>query len=135
MRLAKRSIPKEKIIRTQVRNYLNTIGVFNWVQWQGPFSEKGVADICGILPNGIGLYIETKRPKEGKFYIEQIHFLNASRDRNCFVMVAESVDVVTEALPFDFIQSLKKQPFPFEWPRPDLLWKVDHSLIFRRSIP
>jgi hypothetical protein len=73
--------PKESEIRQSIQRYLDLKGIFNWRQWQGQFSVKGVPDIIAILPGGRALGIEVKVPgwkfkENSKHECEQLEFLS-----------------------------------------------------------
>ena len=94
----------EKDITKAIRNYLNSINVFHWKQFQGLGSTRGTPDLIGILPVSIatlkklgvervGLFvgIEVKTAK-GKVSEYQSAFLNAIRSAGGLAIVARSVD-------------------------------------------
>ena len=63
---------KESEIRKEIRDWLDAQGVFCWPNLtvgipdgQGGYRKHpmpGIADICGVLPNGRALAIEVKKP-------------------------------------------------------------------------
>ena len=99
--------PKESEIRTSIQLWLNMKGIFNWREWQGQFSVRGVPDIIGILPGGKTLGIEVKLPrwkppKEGskqyKHYFEQKQFIENIRKSNGVAFFATSIEDVESQL-------------------------------------
>lgn len=90
--------PTESEIKKSIRRYLNMRGIFNWNQWQGTFSVKGVPDIIGILPgSGRILGIEVKRPG-GKPSDLQIKFMEDINKSGGVAFVASSVEEVITKL-------------------------------------
>lgn len=86
--------PKESEIRKSIQRYLDLRGIFNWRQWQGQFSVKGVPDIVGILPgSGKILGIEVKRPG-GKPSDAQIAFIEHINRSGGVAFFATSVEDV-----------------------------------------
>jgi len=53
----------ENDIRAQIRDYLTLHGWAVWINWQGPFSFRGVTDLTAIRA-GVVYWIEIKRPGE-----------------------------------------------------------------------
>jgi hypothetical protein len=89
--------PTEKEIKKSIRRFLDMCGIFNWPQWQGQFSVKGVPDIIGILPSGVILGIEVKRPG-GKVRPDQVEFIERINRSNGVAFVASSVEEVVMKL-------------------------------------
>jgi hypothetical protein len=86
--------PTEKEIKRSIRRYLDMRGIFNWNQWQGQMSVKGVPDIVGILPGGGRiLAIEVKRPG-GKASEAQAKFIESINKSGGVAFVASSVEEV-----------------------------------------
>jgi hypothetical protein len=86
--------PKESEIRKSIQRYLDLRGIFNFRQWQGQFSVKGVPDIVGILPgSGKILGIEVKRPG-GKTSDVQAEFIQHINRSGGIAFVASSVEEV-----------------------------------------
>lgn len=58
-------LPKisESDIRAQIKDYLMLHGWLTWINWQGPFSFRGVTDLTAIR-GGQVWWIEIKRPGE-----------------------------------------------------------------------
>lgn len=100
--------PKEAEIRNSIRRYLDLCGIFNWPQWQGQFSFRGVSDIIGVFPkSGRILAIEVKLPsweppqeesKHYKHYIEQKEFIENIRKSGGVAFFASSVGDVESQL-------------------------------------
>lgn len=95
---------EESGIKHGIRDLLKFLGVYNWNQFQGPMSSpKGVSDILGILPAGIGggpgrfLAIEVKT-KTGKVSPDQVKFLERVNQFGGLGFVARSVDEVIDTL-------------------------------------
>ena|SRR3972149_6580497 len=101
--------PKEADIRKTIQQYLNLRGIFNWRQWQGQFSVRGVPDIIGIIPNdmlkgrrkklGKILAIEVKLPGwkcdiTRKHDLEQVRFIEKIRAAGGIAFFAGSVEEV-----------------------------------------
>jgi Holliday junction resolvase len=91
--------PKESDIRKDIQRYLDIKGIFNWRQWQGQFSVRGVPDIIGILKNGRILAIEVKLPgwegnSNSKHYQEQVAFLRKITIAGGLAFFARSVEEV-----------------------------------------
>ena len=94
--------PKESDIRKDIQKWLNFKCIFNWREWQGQFSVKGVPDIIGILPNGKILGIEVKLPgwkgPRTKHELEQADFHRQIRLSNGVAFFATSVEDVKSQL-------------------------------------
>jgi hypothetical protein len=91
--------PKESDIRKDIQRYLDIKGIFNWRQWQGQFSVRGVPDIIGILKNGRILAIEVELPgwegnSNSKHYREQVEFLKKINNAGGLAFFARSVEEV-----------------------------------------
>ena len=99
LKLVKETLePTEREIKKSIRMYLNMRGIFNFNQWQGQFSEKGVSDLIGVLPkSGRILAIEIKRPgkKPTDFQIKFMENINRSGG---LAFVATSIKEVEEKL-------------------------------------
>ena len=90
--------PTEKEIKKSIRRYLNIRGIFNFNQWQGQFSEKGISDLIGLLPrSGRLLAIEVKRPGKGPTEDQQRFIDNVNRSGG-LAFVATSVEDVIKNL-------------------------------------
>jgi hypothetical protein len=90
--------PKESEIKRSVRKYLALRGIFNWNQWQGQFSVKGVPDIVGIIPgSGKLLGIEVKCPGK-KPRPEQQAFLDEIKRNGGIAFVVTSVEELVQNL-------------------------------------
>lgn len=63
----------EKVIRSDILKYLRTIPRSQWwINHQGPFSEKGVSDLGGLI-DGMYVGIEVKRPGEQPTPLQALH--------------------------------------------------------------
>jgi hypothetical protein len=86
--------PTEKEIKRSIRRYLDMRGIFNWNQWQGQMSVKGVPDIVGILPGGGRiLAIEVKKPGRKASEVQQ-KFIDDINKSGGVAFVATSVEEV-----------------------------------------
>ncbi len=98
--------PRESEIKAAIREYLNLRGIFNWPQWQGQFSVKGVPDLIAILPwGGRILGIEVKVPgwkfnPNSKHEREQAEFLESIRKSGGVAFFATSIDDVIKNLQY-----------------------------------
>jgi len=90
------NMDSEKEITRGIRHLLRTHGIFHYKAWQGAMSQKGVADIIGVLPGGQALAIEVKT-KRGRLSEYQQAFLERFRQAGGVAFVARSPgDVVRE---------------------------------------
>ena len=101
----------ESIIQDQIINYLKIRNIFVWQnKTQGTFDPvkkifrkpgkwhlNGVADILGVLPDGIFLAIEVKT-KTGRLSPHQKQFIEKVRKENGIAFVARCVDDVSKNL-------------------------------------
>ena len=96
--------PRETDIRKDIQRYLDAKGIFNWRQWQGQFSVRGIPDISGILPgSGRAIGIEVKLPgwkpnPDNKHYQEQAKFIRNINLSNGIAFFATSVQDVDDKL-------------------------------------
>jgi hypothetical protein len=75
--------PREEFIEYEILEYLSTIiplvyhndikGFYDQNKWvyrknKNPYIRQGISDITGILPDGLFLAIEVKRPSEMSFF-------------------------------------------------------------------
>ena len=96
--------PKERDIRNSIQQYLDMRGIFNFRQWQGQFSVRGVPDIIGIIPvSGKILGIEVKLPgwkfkPNNKHESEQQDFLENIRKSGGIAFFATSIEDVESQL-------------------------------------
>ena len=104
-KLRRRKAPdpnSEAVITRSIRYWLRLKRVFHFKHWGGPLSEKGIPDICGVLPEscptcgtkyGRALFIEIKK-ENGKLSPEQKEFLETAKSLGALAMVARSVEDV-----------------------------------------
>lgn len=96
--------PKEKDIRKSIQQYLDMKGIFNFRQWQGQFSVRGIPDIIGIIPiSGRILGIEVKLPgwklnPNSKHESEQVEFLENIIKSGGIAFFATSIEDVESQL-------------------------------------
>lgn len=105
-------IISEKLIEKSILQWLSvkgikawknhSVGIFDPRQGQfrairGQFTQKGTADILGILPDGKFLAIEVKSEK-GRVTDEQAQFIDDILHRNGFAIIARSLDEVIAAV-------------------------------------
>jgi hypothetical protein len=86
----------ERQITLNIRQLLRFHNIFHWKQWQGQFSEPGVADIIGIY-QGKPLAIEIKTSR-GKLSEIQADWLGRFAQAGGIVIIARSPEDVAEAL-------------------------------------
>lgn len=87
-------LPKvlENDIRAAIKEFLELHGWFVWINWQGPFSFKGVTDLTAIR-GGEVWWIEVKRPGE-QLRPDQARFKELIEEYGGNWLLAESVDDV-----------------------------------------
>jgi hypothetical protein len=98
---------KESLIRKEIRDWLDTQGVFCWPNLtvgipdgQGAYRKHpmpGIADICGVLPNGRALAIEVKKPgshTDKERLIAQMKFISRVNVCGGIGFFAYSLDMV-----------------------------------------
>lgn len=95
--------PTETEIKKEIRRYLKIVGIFNWNQWQGQFSVRGVPDLIGILPKGRILAIEVKKPgwkpnEKSQHWQDQKAFIERINEEGGLAFVATSVQDVIDKL-------------------------------------
>ena len=84
---------KEAEIKKGIRNLLRLLRIPHRNIWQGQFSDPGISDLIGVIPNlGRALFIEVKVPghrKDTKTYRAQEQFLNEMRGAGALAFFAE----------------------------------------------
>ena len=91
------TVVSEKEITRGIREILRAHGIFHYKAWQGALSEKGIADIIGVLPGGKALAIEVKT-KRGRLSEYQEKFLDRFKAAGGIAFVARSPGDVIKKL-------------------------------------